>query len=335
VTEFVETTELFGEAENLFGMLALPTSAQLGDVGCLVLNTGVNHRVGPHRINVKTARRLAGAGIPTLRFDLAGIGDSSAARSRLDFRAQAVEDMKAALDHLQSRHGLRRFLVFGICSGAENAMAVALADPRVLGVLTFDGPMYLTRSVRLERKLRRMAAFPTNPAVRASYPWWRDLVQWFGQRDAAAGRRTFERLRMPLFKGAGPSADEGAIFEGGGTAPVVSAAEYERRLLSLIDRGVAVSLMYSATYNARDSEHGMLSQLRGSPIFDRLQYRFWPDVDHTATTLAMQAKLLTAVEQWARGVALGGPGARVAASSSETAFMGGSVERPPRTPAPA
>ncbi|MDO9435793.1 alpha/beta fold hydrolase [Hydrogenophaga sp.] len=333
MSDFVETTELFGEAENLFGMLAVPTGARLGDFGCLVLNTGVNHRIGPHRINVKTARRLAGAGIPTLRFDLAGIGDSSAARSRHDFRTQAVEDMKSALDHLESRHGLRRFLVFGICSGAENALAVALADPRVRGVLTFDGPMYLTRGVRLERKLRRMAAFPGNPAVRASYPWWRDLVQWLGQRDAAAGRRTLERLHMPMFGGGGPSADEGAIFQGGGTAPVVCAAEYERRLLSLVDRGVAVSLMYSATYNARDRKHGMLSQLRGSPVFDRLQYRFWPDVDHTATTLAMQAKLLTAVEEWARGVALGGPGLRPSSAGSSVSTLSRSPDREPRAPA--
>ena len=335
MTDFVETTELFGEAENLFGMFTVPTGAQVGDVGCVVLNTGVNHRVGPHRINVKTARRLAGAGIPTLRFDLAGIGDSSAARSRRDFRSQAVEDMKSALDHLESRHGLRRFLVFGICSGAENAMAIAMADPRVVGVLTFDGPMYLTRGVRLERKLRRMSAFPVNPAVRASYAWWRDLVQWLGQRDAAAGRRTFERLHRPLFGGGGPSADEGAIFQGGDTAPVVSAAEYERRLLSLVDRGVAVSLMYSATYNARDRRNGMLSQLRGSPMFERLQYRFWPDVDHTATTLAMQAKLLAAVEEWARGVALGGPGLRPTAIGHEVSTARCRAEHGPRARATA
>ena len=334
MSDFVETTELFGEAENLFGMFTAPAGARPGDMGCLVLNTGVNHRIGPHRINVKTARRLAGAGIPTLRFDLAGIGDSSAARSRLDFRAQAVEDMKAALDHLESRYGLRRFLVFGICSGAENAMAVAMADPRVVGVLTFDGPMYLTRGVRLERKLRRMAAFPVNPAVRAGHLWWRDLTQWLVHRDGATGRRVLERLHLARSSG-GPSADEGAIFDGGDTAPVVSAAEYERRLLSLVDRGVAVSLMYSATYNARDRSHGMLSQLRGSPVFDRLQYRFWPDVDHTATTLTMQARLLDAVADWARGVARGGPGARPSAVGSGISTLARGPDREPRAPATA
>lgn len=308
MNDYTETPVLFGPDEGLFGLLSQPQSAR-SDAACLVLNTGVNHRIGPHRINVKTARRLASAGIPTLRFDLSGIGDSVAAQSRHAFRAQAVEDMKAAMDYLAERHGIRRFLVFGICSGAENAMALALADPRVTGMLAFDGEMYLTRGVRLERKLRRLAAFPVNPAVRASYLWWRDLTDWLGKGDANARQRTLERLasRLPNRQ---PRVAAGSIF-GGAEAPVVDAAEHERRLLSLADRGVAVSLMYSVTYNSTDRNHGMLSQLRGSPLFERVQYRFWPDIDHTATTRAMQTQLLDAVEDWAR-LAVFGTAARQA-----------------------
>ena len=302
MNDYTETPVLFGPDEGLFGMLSQPQTGRT-DVACLVLNTGVNHRIGPHRINVKTARRLASAGITTLRFDLSGIGDSVAAQSRNAFRAQAVEDMKAAMDFLGERYGVRRFLVFGICSGAENAMAVALADPRITGMLAFDGEMYLTRGVRLERKLRRLAAFPVNAAVRASYFWWRDLTDWLGAGDAAARARTLTRV-VSLLPGRTPAIEQGS-FLGSAEAPVVDAAEHERRLLSLADRGVEVSLMYSVTYNSTDRNHGMLSQLRGSRLFERVKYRFWPDIDHTATTLAMQAKLLDAVEEWARTAAFG------------------------------
>lgn len=302
MNDYSETPVLFGPDEGLFGMLSQPQAGRT-DVACLVLNTGVNHRIGPHRINVKTARRLASAGIPTLRFDLSGIGDSVAAQSRNAFRAQAVEDMKAAMDFLGERYGVRRFLVFGICSGAENAMAVALADPRITGMLAFDGEMYLTRGVRMERKLRRLAAFPFNAAVRASYFWWRDLTDWLGAGDAAARERTMARVAA-LLPNRTPAVEQGSIF-GSAEAPVVDAAEHERRLLSLADRGVDVSLMYSVTYNSTDRNHGMLSQLRGSRLFERVKYRFWPDIDHTATTRAMQAKLLDAVEEWARIAAFG------------------------------
>ena len=302
MNDYTETPVLFGPDEGLFGMLSQPQAGR-SDVACLVLNTGVNYRIGPHRINVKTARRLASAGIPTLRFDLSGIGDSVAAQSRNAFRAQAVEDMKSAMDFLGARYGVRRFLVFGICSGAENAVALALADARITGMLAFDGEMYLTRGVRLERKLRRMAAFPLNAAVRDSYFWWRDLTDWLGAGNAAARERTMARLGA-LMPSRTPPVEQGSIF-GSAEAPVVDAAEYERRLLSLADRGVDVSLMYSVTYNATDRNHGMLAQLRGSRLFERVKYRFWPDIDHTATTLAMQGKLLDAVEEWARIAAFG------------------------------
>ena len=319
MNDYTETPVLFGPDDGLFGMLSQPQAGR-SDVACLVLNTGVNYRIGPHRINVKTARRLASAGIPTLRFDLSGIGDSVAAQSRNAFRAQAVEDMKSAMDFLGARCGVRRFLVFGICSGAENAVAVALADARITGMLAFDGEMYLTRGVRLERKLRRMAAFPFNAAVRDSYFWWRDLTDWLGTRNAAARERTMARLGA-LLPSRTPPAEQGSIF-GSAEAPVVDAAEYERRLLSLADRGVDVSLMFSVTYNATDRNHGMLAQLRGSRLFERVKYRFWPDIDHTATTRVMQGKLLDAVEEWARIAAFGTstrppvPGAGVGANTA-------------------
>lgn len=292
-----ESPALFGPEQTLLGMFTPASGNAVPGVGCIVLNTGVNHRIGPHRINVKTARRLAAAGIPTLRFDLSGIGDSVAARSALEFRTQAVADMQAALDHLEQAHGLRRFLVFGICSGAENGLALALADPRVVGLLTFDGAMFLTPGTRLERKLRRVAAFPFNAAVRASYPWWKDLTLWRAG-DAGARTRSLARLRAPWSPSPPPEDD---IFAA--NAPQSSASDHEAKLQALLARGVALSMMFSATYNATDRQRGMLGALRHSSVFDRAEYRFWPDVDHTATTLAMQARLLGAVEDWAVRVA--------------------------------
>ncbi len=73
------------------------------------------------------------------------------------------------MDFLGERYGVRRFLVFGICSGAENAMAVALADPRITGMLAFDGEMYLTPGVRLERQAAPAGCLPSTPrCVRAT-----------------------------------------------------------------------------------------------------------------------------------------------------------------------
>lgn len=306
MTDFTETPVQFGAEGALLGILTLPLVQQSEELGCIVLNTGVNHRVGPHRINVKASRALAGIGIPTLRFDLSGIGDSASSQSALDFRAQAIDDMKSALDHLEKSHGLKRFLVFGICSGAENSIALALNDPRVVGLLAFDGPTYMTPGVRLERKLRRWMAFPFNTPLRHSYKIWADLSQWAADARSQGAKNSVAALKSILFpKKAEPVAD---IFADG--APEVTAQDFERKLLSLVDRGVSISLMYSATQNSHDRDYGMLRQLRGSRLFERAQYRFWPDIDHTATTLEMQARLLAALQNWARGLAFERPATR-------------------------
>ena len=202
-----ETPVCFGPEGTLIGILTQPVGST-SKVGCLLLNTGVNHRIGPRRINVKAARRLAGNGIPSLRFDLSGVGDSRASSGQNDFRRQAVLDMQAALDHFQAATGIREFIIFGICSGAGNGMALTLVDPRIVGLLMFDSEIYLSRRVRIERKLRRWAAFPFNPTLRMSFPAWTDWAAWArapfdAQARARASGRLSRRLAPETTAGAG------------------------------------------------------------------------------------------------------------------------------------
>lgn len=316
MTETIERPASFGPEGTLFGMLSQAASEPPTGIGCLVLNTGANHRIGPHRINVKIARRLAGAGVPTLRFDLSGIGDSPAAQTTHSFRTQAVADMKAAMDYMEASLGVRRFLVFGICSGAENGLAIALADPRVVGLMTLDGAIYLTRAARIERKLRRWAAFPVNGAVRRSYAWWSDFAR-AASGDAEGRANTLQRLRSRFVPGAKPAASTN-IFEA--DTPWVSAEEHGHKLSTLLDRGVSLCMLYSATYNSSDRNRGMLGQLAGAPYLERIDYRYMNDVDHTATTLEMQGKLLGAIETWATSVGSRSPG-QPAASAPQSRGM--------------
>ena len=50
--------------------------AEAGQPWVVLLNAGIIHRIGPNRLYVQLARRLASRGHAVLRFDLAGIGDS-------------------------------------------------------------------------------------------------------------------------------------------------------------------------------------------------------------------------------------------------------------------
>lgn len=95
-----ERSIAFGANNGLIGTICEPSalSSNDGGLGWILFNAGVVHRVGPHRINVRLARMLANQGIASIRFDLAGLGDSSRADGQLPFEAQAVSDLSSAMD---------------------------------------------------------------------------------------------------------------------------------------------------------------------------------------------------------------------------------------------
>ena len=49
------------------------------------------------------------------------------------------------MDLLQSEYGVNRFVVSGLCSGADDALHVASDDARVAGAFMIDGPGFRTR----------------------------------------------------------------------------------------------------------------------------------------------------------------------------------------------
>lgn len=304
-----ESTLCFGHEQGLVGVLAIPNGGAAVRVGCLLLNVGVNHRIGPRRLNVKMGRRLAAAGIPSLRFDISGVGDSRASAAQNDFRQQALVDMKAALDHLQSATGLERFIVIGICSGAVNGMALAVADPRVVGLMMLDGYTFLTPAVRAERKLRRLAAFAVNPAIRRSFAAWTDWTAWLqSPLDPQARRRALARA---LGRATPRSTEETGILTADTTG--YQPHEFLRDMKGLVDRGVDVYLVYTASVVPVDRGRQVIQGL-GQPAFlSRVRYEHWPDVDHTSTLLAAQRHLLEAACGWAVAIHAAQPAALPAA----------------------
>ncbi|MFT3954888.1 MAG: alpha/beta hydrolase [Piscinibacter sp.] len=131
----LELAVSFGPGKHLSGTLALPDELGGRPVGFIMLNAGVIHRIGPHRFNVRLARALADQGWPSLRFDLAGQGDSDNAPQVQAFERQIVADLRAAMDHLGRTAGVERFVIAGICSGAHRGLAVAQEDERVIGLV--------------------------------------------------------------------------------------------------------------------------------------------------------------------------------------------------------
>ena len=100
VVSFHESIALPGDSGGVVAILTEPGSEITGQQrpSVTLLNAGVIHRVGPHRLHVRLARALAAAGFPALRLDLSGIGDSRPLAEGLTFRESAVADIRTALD---------------------------------------------------------------------------------------------------------------------------------------------------------------------------------------------------------------------------------------------
>jgi hypothetical protein len=248
------------------------------DPGLILLNAGVLHRVGPHRLHVILARRLAGAGIAGLRLDLGGIGDSAASPEAMSFRDSAVADTRTAMTSMTDMLGIPRFVLFGICAGADNAIATALADDRVAGIILVDPPTYPTRRSRLRYLYSRVA--------RRGRP--QDVVRW-GLKTAEHG------LRLAIARRGGRGGEADSPPSGKRELPPLPI--YRAQLNRLAARGVRILAIFSgihgASYNHPDQLFEWCPELRG-----RIDHAYFSDANHTFTELAVQAELVDTVTRW-------------------------------------
>tara|TARA_R110000823_G_scaffold210224_15_gene340625 strand:+ start:16197 stop:17066 length:870 start_codon:yes stop_codon:yes gene_type:complete len=119
---------------RLVGVVAEPERHQ--SVGVVILVGGPQYRVGSHRQFTLLARDLAAAGIPSLRFDYTGMGDSEG--EQRDFNA-TNEDLGAAIAAFSATvPGLQRIVLWGLCDAASSAMLFAHQHPQVRGLVLLN-----------------------------------------------------------------------------------------------------------------------------------------------------------------------------------------------------
>jgi pimeloyl-ACP methyl ester carboxylesterase len=111
----------------------------------LLLTSGRGRSVGWARAEVDEARRLARAGVASLRFDMAGVGDSvpDGPGEPLYDKARTV-DVRDAVDALLAV-GIGPVALYGRCSGAFLGFAALGAEPRLAGAVLCNGQRYVWR----------------------------------------------------------------------------------------------------------------------------------------------------------------------------------------------
>lgn len=126
--------------KNLFGILHRAENNSR-DVGVILLNAGLQYRVGPHRIYVKIARRLSKLGFFVLRIDFSGIGDSEGEIRDVHFDLFDTEDTINAIDLFSKEEKIKKVVLLGICAGARNAIMAAIKDSRVDAIISLSLPV--------------------------------------------------------------------------------------------------------------------------------------------------------------------------------------------------
>lgn len=120
---------------TLVGILHRPAAVRC-EVAVVVIVGGPQYRVGSHRQFVSSARSMAEAGFPVLRFDYRGMGDSEGAFTGFE---SVADDIRAAIDALcaasNPRHGV---VLFGLCDAASAALMYCSSDSRVAGLILMN-----------------------------------------------------------------------------------------------------------------------------------------------------------------------------------------------------
>ncbi len=147
---------LFGNPA-LYGCLHPGSSRQRGVVICYPF---AHEYITMHRAARQLATQLSRAGLPTLRFDYLGTGDSSGRlrEARLD---RWVRDVRLAVDELRQRTGVERVCLIGIRLGAALALRAAVGRDDVEALALWDpvirGQSYLDEMRRDTRRMLRVA----------------------------------------------------------------------------------------------------------------------------------------------------------------------------------
>ena len=244
----------------------------------VILNAGIVHRVGPHRASVRMARELAKAGFRTVRIDFSGLGDSAQRLDSLSFEEAAFADITEVLDDLSARYRAKRFVLGGLCAGAERAFEASVREPRVVGAIMLDGIVFRTPGFYVHHYRHRLLRLNGPAAVRAA------------KRSVHALRERLTRPREPR----GPQ--ERIPFQ----REMPDRNVFEQQMQQVADRGTNMYWIFTAGLPAfHNHERQFFDSFRRVDFKGRLAHAYFGDSNHTFTQLESQRRLARLLVEWA------------------------------------
>ncbi len=262
--------------DTLVGVLSEPASAHAGEVGVVIIVGGPQYRAGSHRMFVQLARGLAARGMPALRFDVRGMGDSSGEPRGFE---QQSEDTDAALAELRRlRPSLRCVVLWGLCDGASSALMYLEQRPeKTLGGVCIVNPWVRTQALQARTNLRH---YYLQRLVQPAF--WRKLI------GGGVGLGALRDLRDNVQRAGDAGADN--------TRP------YVQRMLEGLQRhqGPVLLVQSGNDYTAREFDEllSVDARWRRALSESRVKRTDVPGADHTFSVDGAMERLITSTVEW-------------------------------------
>jgi len=259
----------FGLNDGLHGVVSTPEHSFNEELPVIIiLNSGLLHKVGPFRLSVNLARKLAIVGYRVLRFDISGIGDSRMriSKSGEDF---SVADVQSAMNYLDESFGVGRcYVLIGLCSGADNSHRTSLVDTRVVGSVHLDGYGY------------RNAAY---------------YLHYYGAR-LLSSELMRKKIKMKFSDNKKLTQQEVSWAYDRAFPPIDQAIEEFSKLFL---RGVKMLYIYTGGVEDYYNHKGQLQQLlKGIDVKDNLDEEFYREADHTYSRVNNREKVVQRILGW-------------------------------------
>lgn len=271
--------------DRLLGLIDGETESS--DVGVLVIVGGPQYRVGSHRQFTVLARSLAASGLPVMRFDHRGIGDSE---GETTFEALGP-DIDAALDaFLGACPQVKKVVVWGLCDAASAILMETPGDDRVAGAVL------LNPWVRSDETLARsyLSGYYLKQLTNAAF--WRRLISG----DVPIGRalagvvETASRALRPATVAAGehsPTAAEESPRVPFQTRMMQGLAAFHRPILLIMSGNDLTANEFRQFMRQKRSRRQLLAAKNITTVE-------MPDADHTFSNAAAKAEVARHTLDW-------------------------------------
>lgn len=264
----IEKACQFGKGLHLEGVLTIADTSKKERPALILLSAGMLHKIGPSRLHPILARELATLGVHTLRFDMQGLGDSDPAPGQGTLQEQTRDSVLAAMDLITRETGVNRFVLGGLCSGAEDSFRIGSEDDRVVGLMLLDAHAYPTLGYKLHRLWYRIRRKPLH------------VLGWYLKRDASKASTDDE------------------VAQRFGYIEFPEKNVVVKSLKNMAMRGTKMLYIYSGAWDYFSYRRQFYRMFSGVDLGKVATVYHFKHQDHTITLRRDRNKLVDAIERW-------------------------------------